>query len=434
VGKKRGTEWDGGGEEACRARGAEEMRSWKAMWFAVAAGLAASARGASVWDEGLLFMAQQANATIQQLGIGATQFPNQGSAASGSPWTVLPASWWTCSFVHGIMWQLYNASLNSVGPLTPAMAPGYRTAVESWLPALASEQFDNSTHDVGFIMLYSYVLGYELTGNTSWRDVGIQTAWTLSTRYDAQLGVFRSWNSAPPDFLVIIDSTMNAPLLMWAGEQTGNETLTQMAYSHMETLMLDGLLRTSPPELNGCAYHVVTYNESSGAVIALSSQPQGYNATSLWSRGQAWGIYGYLQAFQRLRAPQFLETSRAMAQCYLRYLASCCSADSVPLFDFIIPSNITYRDTSAAAISASALLQLADIVGGAEGAQYRAVAEAAVTSLLNSSLPYRANPATSDATLLHGFTAWTAQNADTQLIYGDYYLLEALIYLARYYG
>lgn len=109
--------------------------------------------------------------------------------------------------------------------------------------------------------------------------------------------------------------------------------------------------------------------------------------------------------------------------CFIRQLADCC-ADNVPKFDFLATGAAAqYRDTSAGAIAASGLTELAWYTGGALGAQYRQLAESIVDSLTTSA--YLA-PDTTDAVLLHAFGGWPSSGVDVPLIYGDYYFLEAI--------
>lgn len=80
---------------------------------------------------------------------------------------------------------------------------------------------------------------------------------------------------------------------------------------------------------------------------------QGYSDASCWSRGQAWGIAGYAQAYSWTKEPEFLDASRKLADYFLSRLPE----DNVPYWDFDAPLPGP-RDTSAALIAAYGMLLL----------------------------------------------------------------------------
>jgi unsaturated chondroitin disaccharide hydrolase len=180
------------------------------------------------------------------------------------------------------LWKLYNYT-TSVGD--PAAAWWLQQATARTAP-ISSEQYDNTTHDVGFMVFYSFGQQYKLTGSQAARNVTLQTAHTLATRFSPVVGCIESWGAIVPDptpsttFEVIIDNMMNLELLWWAANETGNGTLLAMAQSHTNHMMTD-MIRA-----NGCSWHLVTYSAYNGSVLSQTSTPQGYNATSIWGRGQ----------------------------------------------------------------------------------------------------------------------------------------------------
>lgn len=263
---------------------------------------------------------------------------------------------------------------------------------------------------------YTFGHGYELTANESLKEIAITTAHSLATRFSPVVGCIRSWNG--PHFKVIIDNMMNLELLFWAASASNNETLRAMAVSHATRMATCGMIRE-----DGCSYHLVDFNETSGAVISRSSLPQGYSSDSIWSRGQAWAVYGYVIAYRYTGDPVFLRMAEQAASCFLNQLKSCCS-DNVPLFDFAYPGR--QRDTSAGAIVASGLVELAWQTGNPS---YRAAAKDILDGL--TSPAYLGVPDQTDTMLLHSVGAWPDGEWDLPESYADYYLLEAVIKYRR---
>jgi unsaturated chondroitin disaccharide hydrolase len=99
----------------------------------------------------------------------------------------------------------------------------------------------------------------------------------------------------------------------------------------------------------------------------------------------------------------------------------CLPADGVPYYDFDAPmENGPARDSSAAAIVASALLELAGLAEAGE--VYRELAVDMLNML--ASPQYLALGHPEQSLLRHGSHSHSGQ--DKGLIYGDYYFLEAI--------
>ena len=121
--------------------------------------------------------------------------------------------------------------------------------------------------------------------------------------------------------------------------------------------------------------------------------------------------------------PRLLDTARSVADYFVSHLPS----DSVPYWDFELPSTSGEpRDSSAAAIAAAGLLELAQLdPDPARSQSYTGSARAILGSL--SSSAYLADGTNNAAILLHGTQNRPDGRFDTGLAYGDYYFLEALI-------
>ena len=82
---------------------------------------------------------------------------------------------------------------------------------------------------------------------------------------------------------------------------------------------------------------------------------QGYADESAWARGQAWGLYGYTMMYRETGDEDYLDMAQKIADSIIPMLPE----DAVPYWDFNCPAiPYTYRDASAAAIMASALVEL----------------------------------------------------------------------------
>jgi unsaturated chondroitin disaccharide hydrolase len=257
-----------------------------------------------------------------------------------------------------------------------------------------------------------------MTGNQHYRDVLLTAARSLASRYSSTVHAIRSWKNPPKadptDFRVVIDNMMNLELLFWASRNGGDPNLAGIA--------LDHALRTAEAHVrpDGSTHHMVVFDSTTGAVKRTQTV-QGYSDFSTWSRGQAWALYGFATAYREMRDARLLATARRVADYFIAYLPP----DKVPYWDFLAPGDPP-RDSSAAAIGASGLLELSQLeTDPARKHRYLATAKAILASLSTSS--YLAEGTSSRSILIHGTSNEPAGRYDRGLAYGDYYFLEALL-------
>ena len=330
-------------------------------------------------------------------------------------------SGWTNGFYPGVLWQLYR---HSPSPSLLSAALSASTPLIPWSRV-------TSTHDVGFILMQSIGLAYNATHNSTLRSVLQSGAHSLSTRFNPRVNCTRSWDSSPaPSFLVIIDNMMNLPLLVTGGRLADNATLVSQAIRHAERTAVEHV------RPDGSTYHVVEYNETDGAVIRRYTA-QGYADNSTWARGQAWCTYGFTRMFTLTRHLPFLYTAQRCASYFLHRLMSA-GPPYIPHWDFDAPVGRGYqpRDTSAAAIVASALVELGEEVGGEEGERWVGEAETLIGNLTTGEWYTGVRKVPLPALLLNatqGPYKGTGSSApyDVAEAYGEYYFVEALVRLAR---
>ena len=268
---------------------------------------------------------------------------------------------------------------------------------------------------MGFLIMSSFGNGYRLTGNPAYSDVVVQAATSLATRYSATVGATRSWND-PTNFLVIIDNMMNLELLDYAaGLKGGNPIWRDMALAHSLTTA-----RTLV-HADGSVTQEATFDNTTGALLDTSNSAVHLGDHDVWARGQAWALDGFATQYRYLRDPRLLDTARSVADYFLAHLP----ADSIPRWNLNDPTESWVQDSSAAAIAASGLAQLALVdPDPTHQATYRAGAARLLAALTS---PANLDTTVTGAGLLkHASQLWNGPQSDTAVVYADYYLLEAI--------
>jgi len=326
----------------------------------------------------------------------------------------VPSKDWCSGFYAGSLWEASELT----GDTTLQ-----QLAREFTLP-LEKEKFNGATHDMGFKMMCSFGQGYRITGDSAYRDILIQSAKTLTTRFNEKIGAIRSWdhNKDKWQFPVIIDNMINLELLFWASKQTGDQLYYNIAVKHAETTLANHF------RADNSSFHVVDYDTITGAVIKKNSH-QGFSDASAWSRGQAWGLYGYSMCYRETGIVSFLYQAEKIADFILNHPNL--PADKIPYWDFDAPATPSRpRDVSAAAITASALYELARFVPQKKES-YIQSADQILKSLNNS---YSSKPGENKGFLLGHSTGSFPHNSeiDVPINYADYYYLEALLRHANF--
>lgn len=322
---------------------------------------------------------------------------------------------WTSGFWPGVLWYAYEASGNA------DLLANARKYTEP-LRGVLSVPVDN--HDLGFMFFCSFGNGYRLTGDEAYKKILLTAADSLATLFNPKVGSILSWPAMRAKMNwphnTIIDNMMNLELLFWASKNGGGAHLADIAVKHAEASMRT-LVR---PDYS--TFHVAVFDTTDGRFLKGVTH-QGYADSSFWARGQAWGIYGFTMSYRESGKAAFLETAQKLADRFLAALP----ADTVPFWDFADPAiPDAPRDASAAAIAASALLELSTLVPTEPAKQrYRQAAEKLLIAL---STPKYQSGKQNQALLNHSVGHKPNHSEiDASIIYADYYYLEALLRLKK---
>lgn len=319
-------------------------------------------------------------------------------------WDTSLHDWWTNGFWPGMLWKMYEAT-------GEAPFRSHAEALEEMLdPAL--ENFDTLHHDVGFMWLLTSVAHYRVTGDAHAKRRGLHAAAILASRFNPAGNFIRAWNGDGKEGWAIIDCLMNIPLLYWASQETGDERYRTIAMRHADTILQYGL------RPDGSVKHIVEFDPVSGAYIK-NHTGQGYSEESSWTRGQAWGLYGFALSALHTGKQTYLDASKRVAHYFIAALGD----DPVPPADFRAPAEPAYKDTTAGLIAACGLLALADLVPPGEQEMYRQAALRIVRATVERYCDFTLEE---DSIVQFGTEAYHNSGKNIPIIYGDYYLVEAL--------
>lgn len=314
---------------------------------------------------------------------------------------------WTSGFYPGSLLYLYRITDDEA----------YLEAAKKWLPFNALEQTNDRTHDMGFKVYCSIGNANEIAPNEEWKEIIIKSAETLSTRFNENTGCIKSWDFGGDrwQYPVIIDNMINLELLFEASKISGDNSFYDIAVSH-STKTMENHFRE-----DNSSYHVVDYDPQTGEVLQRLTH-QGFDAESIWSRGQAWGLYGFTMVYRFTKDSRFLDKAVEIADFITTQ--NIMPEDKIPYWDMKdldIPNSI--RDASAAAVTASALLELESFKNGKGYGNYAK----SILKSLNSEAYLLAPNINGPFILDHSTGNYPEQDElDLPINYADYYFLEAL--------
>lgn len=320
-------------------------------------------------------------------------------------------NFWTNGFWGGMLWLMYHETRDEK----------YKEIAQISEDRLdrCFEEFYGLHHDVGFMWLPTSVANYKVTGNADSRRRALHAANLLAGRFNLAGGFIRAWNDIPGERdtrgWAIIDCMFNIPLLYWATEETGDPRYKQIAMKHADTVM-DAFVRS-----DGSVNHIVEFDPFNGGVVK-NYGGQGYGKGSSWTRGQTWGLYGFMMSYIHTGKEEYLNTAKQIAH---YFIANIPASGIIPV-DFRQPQEPVLEDDTAAAIAACGLIEIAKAVGEHEKDLYLNAAIKLLKTLDESRCDWTD---ASDAIVKYGSSAYHMSNHHHPIIYGDYYFMEAIFKL-----
>jgi hypothetical protein len=328
-----------------------------------------------------------------------------------------PLSWWTSGFFPGSIWALYERSLKR-GFQSFSQDRLLNCAI-NWSHKLESHKNTLNTHDVGFLIMPSYLREYELTGSKQAGSVIVQAAESLLTRWSETAQAIKSWEKSitgsyefsnpKSDILVIIDNMMNLELLYRASVISQDTKFAEKATKHAETTAKYHIRR------DFSTYHLVVYDAVTGRrKVGLTHQ--GYDHESTWSRGQAWALYGYASVYQYTKDEKYLTLAKKLADYFISR-----SDDGIVYWDFDAPRPGPW-DTSAAVVAASGLLLICQLE---KNLNYLQPALKLLEVVLDQALAPEDGDVILDRATAANYRYYKNPTKNHGLVYADYYLIEA---------
>ena len=318
--------------------------------------------------------------------------------------------WWTNGFYGGMLWQLYHATEEEI----------FRTEAEKIENKLDSVfmNYNGMDHDAGFRWLPTSMAHFRLTKDKRSLNRVLLAAANLAGRFNPNGDFIRAWNDWGDDRnttgWAIIDCMMNLPLLYNASEELKDPRFKAVAMRHADTAMKAFIRK------DGSVKHIVGFDPATGSYMR-DYGGQGYKEGSSWTRGQAWGLYGFVLSFMHTGEKKYLDTAQKIAD---RFIERIPESGIIPV-DFDQPREPVYTDSTAAAIAACGLIELARVeeIDPEQAKKYKSAAEKLLSVLDETDCDYDPSH---DELLTKCTAAYHDKAHEFPIIYGDYYYIEAI--------
>jgi unsaturated chondroitin disaccharide hydrolase len=374
-----------------------------------------SDRTKSLWSEVQERMLERIDDTARRVTEG---FPNFADPETGE-WTTSPQGDWTGGHWVGELWLARRVTGEE----------RYGGWARKWCEALRPRATSNTIFR-SFLFYYGAALGDILLDDSRAREVALEGARGLITLYNPQAGVIPLGTEAEEASDVgneeaSIDAVGSISALFgWVSEKTGDPSYRDAAARHAER-HIEFCVRD-----DASVCQSASFDPRTGKVVRRYSH-KGYSEESTWARAQAWGMLAYtLSARWMPEHEEFLKTAVRVAQWWLEHVPE----DRVAFWDFADPGiPEVERDTSATAIAAASLLKLGELVAEDDlKSRYRDAAHKTVRALVKGYLtPTGPHDPRVPGILTEGcYNKHIDLATKSELIWGDYYLFEALQVLA----
>lgn len=318
---------------------------------------------------------------------------------------------WTQSFWTGMVWLAYEKTNNDVfKTLAQKHSESFKTRLDSRL--------GTDTHDLGFMYSLSCVADYKLTGSEEAKKTALEAADQLMIRYKEKGEFIQAWGDItdPNMYRMIIDCYMNLPLLYWAYEVTGEDKYRDVATKHANT----GSKYLLRPD--DSSFHTFYFDPNTGEPVK-GVTAQGFADDSCWSRGQAWGVYGFALAYHYTKDPAYIQDFIRVTDYFMAHLPE----DKVAYWDLYFTDGDEPRDTSAASIAACGIYEMLQFIEDESlYKKYKQLADEMMASLIEKYTTFKTPSA--NGLLFEGvYSKPGNRGVDEMTIWGDYYFMEALI-------
>lgn len=369
---------------------------------------------ANEWD----WLEQEKNRVIQELEKNKEVFYDTvpGPVSKDGMYEQNSNNYWTSSFWVGMLFLAKEAKRDSsFDDVIAVQMQSFQNRLE--------RNIELDTHDIGFLYILSAIADYKVNGHEESKELAVRAADLLMQRYNEKAGIIQAWgnlNDIKESGRMIIDCLMNLPLLYFASSVTGDDRYRIAATRHAKQTQRY-IIRD-----NATTYHTYFFDRETGDALR-GETAQGYSNDSCWARGQAWGIYGFTLSYLYTGDASFLESAIQIADYFISQLPS----DSVVYWDLIFNDGSPQeRDSSAAAIAACGLLELARQLPLSHPKRevYEKSAVKMVKSLAENYTSKEQSQ--SNGLLLHGvYDKNSNKGVDECTIWGDYFYVESLVRL-----
>ena len=317
---------------------------------------------------------------------------------SGETWTN-----WCEGFLGGQLWLIHRHTGDA----------WWLAQAEHYCRLIEHRKTDCNVHDLGFTFWPTWKRWYDLTGDPSKNAVVITAGQTMGLRFKEKGQYLRSFVAEDSLF---IDIMMNVGIVFYAAQQTNDADLLRKADQHCLTT------RKVLVRGDGSTAHEGIFDLATGEFLRQTTH-QGYRDDSSWARGLAWALYGFGTAYTYTRDVRFLNTAEACANFYIERTP----AHGVPPNDWDEPAPAWPYESSAAAVAAGGMLNLARLTGDAARARlYREYALRILDTLTEPDFLASDTPGW-EGILKHGmYHQRKGLGVDESVMWGEYFFLEAL--------
>lgn len=321
-----------------------------------------------------------------------------------------PSFFWTGGFWAGLLWLAYRETGDE---------NLYRILCE--IEKKQDEPLDEFMqlhHDVGFMWIPTAVTNYRATGDSSSLLRGMKAASLMAGRFNPAGRFIRAWNNDVQEGcqgIAIIDCLMNLPLLYWASKEFSDPRFRHIAMAHADTV-LKAFVRE-----DGTVPHIVRFDAETGEKLE-NLGGQGKAPDSIWSRGQAWAIYGFALSYRETGELRYLEAAKNNAIWFMEHLPE----DLVPYWDFCTEDEDKHvKDSSAACCAASGMIEIASLTQDSEEKErFLAMGVRLLESMIEHCACFDQS---TQGIIRYGTVSYPVnRHVNVPIIYGDFFFVEAL--------